>query len=282
MTRVGRSALRAAAPAGRGRCRTVTGTLPTVGQLSAVDAPVSQIGRRDPGCRGVRTSSRPGANPMVESGTPTPRTYPPHQVGGVPASATFPATVQDPSPHHLGRRKHARDPGHRGRRSARFTDDPTPRLHPGARSLSFTSAANSCTMSPPTRENTPHLDAGSRYGPTPAATADRPPPAVQEQQWTPTLDPGDRLQAQAPTSPTAPLDLPGSATSTLATLPEVLTVSRGRGDPADRAQPALPSGRARRAGRGPHRPQHPHPQTSPAGSAYRHQPTGRRPTDSSW
>ena len=83
-------------------------------------------------------------------------------------------------------------------------------------------------MSPPTRENTPHLDAGSRYGPTPAGDgrADRPPPAavprVQEQQWPPTLDPGDRLQAQ-PTSSTAPLDLADSSTSALATLPEVLT-----------------------------------------------------------
>ena len=172
---------------------------------------------------------------MVESGMPTSRTYPPHQVGGVPASATFPATVQDPSPHHLGRRKHARDPGHRGRHVPPSSlTTPTPRLHPGARSLSFTSAANSCTMSPPTRENTPHLGAGSRYGPTPAGDgrADRPPPAaaprVQEQQWTPTLDPGDRLHAQ-PTSPTAPLDLAGSATSTLATLPEVLTAREAAG-----------------------------------------------------
>jgi excisionase family DNA binding protein len=71
-------------------------------------------------------------------------------------------------------------------------------------------------MSPSTRENTPHLDAGSRYGPTPA-------PRVQEQQWTPTLDPGDHLQAQPPISSTVPLDLAGSSTSALATLPEVLT-----------------------------------------------------------
>jgi excisionase family DNA binding protein len=84
-------------------------------------------------------------------------------------------------------------------------------------------------MSPPTRENTPHLDAGSRYGPTPAADGrpDRPrpttAPGVQEQQWTPTLDPGDPPQAQPPTCPTAPLDLTGSCTSALATLPEVLT-----------------------------------------------------------
>jgi excisionase family DNA binding protein len=84
-------------------------------------------------------------------------------------------------------------------------------------------------MSPSTRENTPPLDVGSRYGPTPAAAgrADRPPPAaaprVQEQQWPPTPDPGDHPYAQAPTSPTAPLDLTNSATSALATLPEVLT-----------------------------------------------------------
>jgi excisionase family DNA binding protein len=85
-------------------------------------------------------------------------------------------------------------------------------------------------MSPPTRENTPHQGARSRYGPTPAAPdgrADRPPPATapgaQEHQWPPTPDPGHRPHARPPTSPTAPLDLAGSSTSTLATLPEVLT-----------------------------------------------------------
>ena len=83
-------------------------------------------------------------------------------------------------------------------------------------------------MSPPTREDTPHLGAGSRYGPTPAADgrADRPPPATappaQEHQWPPTPNPGDHPHAQPSTSPTAPLDLAGS-TSALATLPEVLT-----------------------------------------------------------
>jgi excisionase family DNA binding protein len=85
-------------------------------------------------------------------------------------------------------------------------------------------------MSPSTRENTPHQGAGSRYGPTPAADdgrADRPPPATappaQEQQWPPTLDPGDRPHLEPPASPTAPLDLAGSFTNALATLPEVLT-----------------------------------------------------------
>jgi excisionase family DNA binding protein len=84
-------------------------------------------------------------------------------------------------------------------------------------------------MSPPTSGNTPHLGAGSRYGPTPAAAdgpADRPRPATappaQEHQWPPTPDPGDRPHAHPPPSPTAPLDLAGS-TSALATLPEVLT-----------------------------------------------------------
>jgi excisionase family DNA binding protein len=83
-------------------------------------------------------------------------------------------------------------------------------------------------MSPSTWEDTPHLGAGSRYGPTPAAAdgrADRPPPAaapsVQEQQWPPAPDPGDRSHAQPPTSPTASLDLARS--SALAALPEVLT-----------------------------------------------------------
>jgi excisionase family DNA binding protein len=82
-------------------------------------------------------------------------------------------------------------------------------------------------MSSPTWEDTPHLDAGSRYGPTPAdadSRADRPPPAtaprVQEHQWPPTPDPGDRPHAPMPASPTAPLVLAGSSMSTL---PEVLT-----------------------------------------------------------
>ena len=85
-------------------------------------------------------------------------------------------------------------------------------------------------MSPPTWEDTPHLGAGSRYGPTPAAAdgrVGRPPPATapraQEPRWSLTPDPGDRPHAQPPTSPTAPLDLAGSSTSVLATLPEVLT-----------------------------------------------------------
>ena len=85
-------------------------------------------------------------------------------------------------------------------------------------------------MSPPTRENTPHQGAGSRYGPTPAAAhgrADRPPtaaaPLAQEQQWPRTPDPGDRPPPARPSSPTAPQDLAGSSTSALATLPEVLT-----------------------------------------------------------
>jgi excisionase family DNA binding protein len=79
-------------------------------------------------------------------------------------------------------------------------------------------------MTPPTRENTPHLGAGSRYGPTPAADgrADQPPtaaPPAQEHQWPPTPDPGDRPC----TSPTAPLNVAGSSTSALARLPGVLT-----------------------------------------------------------
>jgi excisionase family DNA binding protein len=84
-------------------------------------------------------------------------------------------------------------------------------------------------MSPPTWENTPHLGAGSRYGPTPAdGGTDRPPPATappaQEQHWPSTPDRGDRPSPAPPSSPTAPLGLTGSSTSTLATLPEVLTV----------------------------------------------------------
>jgi excisionase family DNA binding protein len=63
-------------------------------------------------------------------------------------------------------------------------------------------------MSPPTSENTPHLGAGSRYGPTPIPAAaadgpaDRPLPATappaQEHQWPPTPDPGDRPHAHLP------------------------------------------------------------------------------------
>jgi excisionase family DNA binding protein len=82
-------------------------------------------------------------------------------------------------------------------------------------------------MSPPTWEDTPHLGAGSRYGPTPAdadGTADRPPlataPRVQEHQWPSTPDHGDRPHAPMPASPTAPLVLAGSS---MRTLPVVLT-----------------------------------------------------------
>jgi excisionase family DNA binding protein len=84
-------------------------------------------------------------------------------------------------------------------------------------------------MSPPTRENTPHLGAGSRYGPTPAADgrADRPPPATapraREQPWPPTPKPGHRSNSQPTSSPIAPIDLAGPSTSGVATLPEVLT-----------------------------------------------------------
>jgi excisionase family DNA binding protein len=94
----------------------------------------------------------------------------------------------------------------------------------------FASEANSRTMSPPTREDTSHLGAGSRYGPTPAADgrAERPPPATappaQEHPWLPTPDPGDRPPSGSPSPPTAPLDLTGPSTSALARLPEVLTV----------------------------------------------------------
>jgi excisionase family DNA binding protein len=85
-------------------------------------------------------------------------------------------------------------------------------------------------MSPPTWEDTPHLGAGSRYGPTPAAPdgrADRPPPATapraREQPWPPTAKPGHRSSSQPTSSPIAPIDLAGPSTSAMATLPEVLT-----------------------------------------------------------
>ena len=83
-------------------------------------------------------------------------------------------------------------------------------------------------MSPPTRENRPHLGTGSRYGPTPAddGRADRPPSAAapaQEHPWPQAPDPGDRRHVQPPTSSRRPADLAGSSTSALATLPEVLT-----------------------------------------------------------
>src|SRR5829696_4233707 len=80
-------------------------------------------------------------------------------------------------------------------------------------------------MTPPTSRNTSHRGAGSRYGPTPTTggRADRSRPATapraQEQQWRPTPDPGDH----PPASPSVPLNLAGSSTSALPTLPEVLT-----------------------------------------------------------
>jgi excisionase family DNA binding protein len=84
-------------------------------------------------------------------------------------------------------------------------------------------------MSPPTWEDTPHLGAGSRYRPTPAADGrtDRPPPAAtppaQESPWPPASDPGHRPQSHPPTTPRDPVDLVDSPTTTLRTLPEVLT-----------------------------------------------------------
>jgi excisionase family DNA binding protein len=83
-------------------------------------------------------------------------------------------------------------------------------------------------MSPSTWEETPHLDAGSRYGPTPAdGGEDRPPPATapsaQEFPWPPTPDPGDRPHAQPLPLPRRPADLASSSSSAWAALPEVLT-----------------------------------------------------------
>ena len=82
-------------------------------------------------------------------------------------------------------------------------------------------------MSPSTRENTPHLGAGSRYGPTPAdadGRADRPTaataPPAQEHQWSPTPDPGDRPHAQLLTSER---EIVGKAKEELAMMHEVLT-----------------------------------------------------------
>ena len=84
-------------------------------------------------------------------------------------------------------------------------------------------------MSPPTWEDTPHLGAGSRYRPTPAADGrtDRPlsaaTPPAQESRWPPAPDPGDHPQSHPPTSPGDPVGLVDSSTSALAMLPEVLT-----------------------------------------------------------
>jgi excisionase family DNA binding protein len=64
--------------------------------------------------------------------------------------------------------------------------------------------------------------------PPPPTRADRPPPTAappaREQPWPPTPDPGARPHVQPPACPAAALDLAGSSTSALATLPEVLTV----------------------------------------------------------
>ena len=86
-------------------------------------------------------------------------------------------------------------------------------------------------MSPPTWEDTPHLGAESRYGPTPAAPdgrADRPPPATapraREQPWPSTPKAGHRSNSQPTSSSIAPIDHAGSSTSAVTRLPEVLTV----------------------------------------------------------
>ena len=103
-------------------------------------------------------------------------------------------------------------------------------------------------MSPPTRENSPHLGAGSGMVPPPTAVgrADRPPPTAappaQEHQWPPTPDAGARPHVQPPACPAAVLDLAGSSTSALAMLAEVLTV-REAAPSCGRPQPALPGDR---------------------------------------
>jgi excisionase family DNA binding protein len=93
----------------------------------------------------------------------------------------------------------------------------------------FTSEARSRTMNPLSWEDAPHLGAGSRYRPTPAADgrSDRPPPAAtpraQESPWPSASDPGDRRQNHPPTSPGDLIDPVESSTTTLRALPEVLT-----------------------------------------------------------
>jgi excisionase family DNA binding protein len=87
-------------------------------------------------------------------------------------------------------------------------------------------------MTPPTRGNTPHLGAASRYGPTPAAPGGgggRRPSAVATRgkvRPCPHGDPGGQACAPpdpAPRAPTNPCGQPGPA-DPLARLPEVLKV----------------------------------------------------------
>ena len=98
------------------------------------------------------------------------------------------------------------------------------------RILPFASEANSHTMSPPTWEDTPHLGAGSRYGPTPAADGGKRPAAAgcnttgSGVPMATRSRPCDRPQSHPPISPGNRVDLVDFSTTTaLRALPEVLT-----------------------------------------------------------
>src|SRR4029450_6756184 len=124
------------------------------------------------------------------------------------------------------------DPGCRG-------EDPI-NLEPDPRAAPFASMANSRTMSPPTRADTPHLGVGSGYGPTPAADgrADRPPPAAA---------PAAAPQGPPAARPRRPPHQRAGKAARGGHRPG------GDSDPAGRPQPALPGDRPRRGGIGPRR-----------------------------
>jgi hypothetical protein len=191
---------------------------------------------------------------------------------GSTGSARAPPRRLDRNPAHRLQLRTICSTAHRQPETHRSTLSPVVSLRRGGRQPH---------MSPPTSEDTPHLGAGSRYRPTPAADgqSDRPPPAAtpraQESLWPPAPDPGDRPQSHPPTHPATGLRRFVSERAALAA--RGVHRPRGRSDTADWAQPALPSRRPRGAGRDPHRPQHPQPQTRPAGPARLHRPADSQP-----
>jgi hypothetical protein len=182
-------------------------------------------------------------------------------------------SAPDPGPHRLGDGSTLAKLAAAGDLFGQLTDDPRPhRLNAAAAPLTFASEANRRTMSPSTWEETPTPGRGievwshprRRWG-GPAAAGHgtiRPgvPMATHPGSWRPPPRP-------APPPPTAPRRPRQLLLQRVGRVARGAHGPRGRGHPPGRTQPALPGGRARRAGRNPHRPQYPHPETSAAGLA---------------
>jgi hypothetical protein len=230
---------------------------------------VSRIKRSGPGCRG-EDLIQPGTDPVTQAAMPRNR----GQIRLITPPRTPPPVTRPRSRRYrLGRRQHARDPGHRGRQVPQSS--PTTPRPPQANSLRPLLSLRPRGQQP--NDEPSHL---GRH-PTPGRGIEVwSHPRRRRRQGRPaaaghrTTRPGASMATyprswRPPARPDAPL--PDCAARPRRLLHEHAARgahrSRGRGDPAGWAQPALPGGRPRPAGIGPHRPKYPHPQTSPAGPA---------------